>query len=132
MTLLRKLRRQASGSTTVDFAFALPVVVILMLGTLQLGLYLQASGTLRHALGEGIRFAKVDPDALEADVLAEVKDEMPSMDTSKITKLTFERGTSNGADYGKIAISYKLEPIVPLVPIPPITISEEKTAYLPS
>lgn len=132
MKLVRSIFAHDRGSSTVDFAFALPAVIIIMLGTLQLGIYLQAAGTLRHALGEGIRFAKVDPDATQAEVLAEVKDEMPSMDPDQITKLTFERGTTNGADYGKIAISYKLEPIVPLVPIPPITITEEKTAYLPS
>lgn len=129
---LRHLLRNDRGSSTVDFAFALPVVAIIMLGTIQLGIYLQAAGTLRHALGEGIRYAKVDPDATQSQVLEEVKDEMPSMNSDNITKLTFERGTTNGADYGRIAISYKLEPIVPLVPVPAITISEEKTAYLPS
>lgn len=86
--MFRKLLVDRRGSGSVDFAFAMPVVVTLMLGTIQLGVYLQASGTLRHALGEGIRYAKVDPDATETEVLNEVKDEMPAMDPQKITSLT--------------------------------------------
>ena len=132
MMMFRKLLADRRGSGSVDFAFAIPVVVTLMLGTIQLGVYLQASGTLRHALGEGIRYAKVDPTATQTQVLNEVRDEMPAMDPQKIKSLTFERGTANGADYGKIAISYRLEPMIPLVPLPAITINEEKTAYLPS
>lgn len=132
MKTIRRLQRDCDGSSTVDFAFAAPVLLTLMLGTIQLGLYLQASGTLRHALGEGIRYAKVYPDATEASVLAEVRDEMPAMDPSRISRLTFARGTANGASFGQITIAYSLEPLIPLVPVPPITIQETKTAYLPS
>ena len=129
---IRKLMSDRRGASTVDFAFALPVLVTIMLGAIQLGVYIQASGTLRHALGEGIRYAKVDPDATRDEVIAEVKNEMPAMDRESITELTFERGTENGAKFGKIAISYRLTPMIPMVPLPPITIKEEKTAWLPS
>ena len=132
MMKLAKLFRDRRGSGSVDFAFAFPVLVTMMLGTIQLGAYLQASGTLRHALGEGIRYAKVDPDATQAEVLNEVRDEMPGMPLENISELTFVRGTQNGADYGTISISYSLEPMMPLVPLPAITINESKTAYLPS
>ncbi len=132
MTKLLNLLRDRSGSAAVDFAFAFPVLITLMLGTIQLGVYLQASGTLRHALGEGIRYAKVYPDATSTQVLDEVRSEMPAMSTANISKLQFVRGTSNGAEYGQISISYKLEPLIPLMPVPPITISETKKAYLPT
>jgi len=132
MTKFMKLLRDRSGSVAVDFAFAFPVLLTLMLGTIQLGVYLQASGTLRHALGEGIRYAKVYPDATSTEVLDEVRSEMPAMNTSNISRLQFIRGTSNGAEYGRISIAYKLEPLIPLMPVPAITITETKTAYIPS
>ena len=132
MSRLTRILRDKSGSGSVDFAFAFPVIITLMLGTIQLGMYLQASGTLRHALGEGIRYAKVYPDATTDEVLNEVRSEMPAMDPDKIARLRFNRGTVNGAAYGRITIAYTLEPMIPLVPLPAITISETKIAYLPS
>ncbi len=132
MNKIVNLIRDRSGSVAVDFAFAFPVLITLMLGTIQLGVYLQASGTLRHALGEGIRYAKVYPDATSTEVLDEVRSEMPAMNTANISRIQFTRGTYNGADYGQISISYKLEPLIPLMPVPAITISETKTAYLPA
>ncbi len=132
MSTFGKILRDKGGSGSIDFAFAFPVLITLMLGTIQLGMYLQASGTLRHALGEGIRYAKVYPDATTDEVLDEVRSEMPAMNPDNISELGFTRGTSNGASYGQISIAYRLEPIMPLVPLPAITISETKTAYLPS
>ena len=130
--MIRSILRDRTASSTVDFAFALPVLVTMMLGMLQMGQVLHTSGAMRHALGEGIRFAKVDPTATESQVLAEVRDELAAIDPDGISTLTFERGLTNGARYGKIDISYRLEPMIPLVPVPAITLNESKTAYLPS
>lgn len=130
--MLNKLTRDCTASSTVDFAFALPVLTTLMLGMLQMGQILHTSGAMRHALGEGIRLAKVDPAATQTQVLDEVRDELVAIDEDGITALTFQRGTTNGARYGKIDITYRLEPMIPLVPVPAITLNESKTAYLPS
>lgn len=132
MNMLQKIRRDTRASSTVDFAFALPVLITIMLGTMQLGQYLQVSGTLRHALGEGVRYAKVYPDATQSDVIAEIKDEMPAVDHSKIKAVVFVRGTSSGINWGAAGIQYKLEPMIPLVPLPPITITETSISYLPA
>ncbi|WP_164931308.1 TadE family protein [Erythrobacter sp. HKB08] len=129
--MLRALTADREGSSTVDFAYALPVLVAFMLGIVQMGVTLHSSGALRHAAGEGVRLAKVNPDATETEVLDRVRSELTAMDRDKITSLTFERGTSDGADYGRVSINYEVEPIVPFLPIPTITLSESKQAYLP-
>ena len=132
MTFFSRLRRSTHASSTVDFAFALPVLMIIMLGTLQLGVYMHVSGSLRHALGEGIRYAKVYPSATADDVKNEIKSELPAIDPDNITALVFIRGTSGSIDYGAAGIRYRLEPIIPLIPVPAITITETSVAYLPS
>ena len=129
---LASLTRDSNGAAVIDFAFALPVLVALMLGTIQLSNTLHASGAMRHAVGEGIRLAKVDPTASIADIEAAVKNNFPAMDTSKITKLEVSRGTSNGAQTGAITMEYKVEPIVPILPIPDVTLTETKQVYLPA
>lgn len=132
MSMWQKLRRDTRASSTVDFAFALPVLVTIMLGTMQLGQYFQVSGTLRHALGEGVRYAKVYPSATQAEVLAEIRDELPAVDQSKIKALVFVRGTSSGIKWGAAGIQYNLEPMIPLVPVSAITITETSISYLPA
>lgn len=131
MTMFKRLRQDTRASSTVDFAFAFPVLIAIMLGTLQLGQYLQVAGTLRHALGEGIRYAKIYPSATEAEVKAEIRDSMPAVDRDKITALVFIRGTSSGIEYTGAGMRYRLEPMIPLVPVPPITIQETSVAYVP-
>lgn len=129
--MLRRLLRSREGSSTVDFAFAMPVLVTLMLGTVQMGVSMHASGALRHAAGEGVRLAKVDPTATETEVLDRVRSELVTMDPDNITKLTFQRGTTDGADYGRVTVEYKVEALIPLLPVPPITLSETKQVWLP-
>ncbi|HSM53464.1 MAG TPA: TadE family protein [Erythrobacter sp.] len=132
MTFMRRILRSSSASSTVDFAFALPVLITIMLGTLQLGQYFQVSGTLRHALGEGIRYAKVYPTATQAQVTDEIRDSMPAVDQGKISAVVFVRGTSGGIDWAAAAIRYRLEPFIPFIPVPPITIQETSVAYIPA
>ena len=131
MKFMRLINNQ-SASTTVEFAFALPVLLIVMLGTFQLGLYLNYTGALKHAAGEGIRLAKVDSSADSDAIRAKVESEMITLDPANITGFSFTRGTSNGASFGTVAISYRMEAVMPLVPVPDITISQSKTAFLPS
>lgn len=120
------------GATVIEFAFALPVLVTLMVGILQYGMILHTSGGLRNALGEGIRHAKVYPSATQASVLQKTRDALPGIDPNGITALTFERGVSNGAAFGRLSITYQAEAVIPFVPVQAITLTETKTAYLPS
>ncbi len=64
---LRKLASHRDGAVAIEMAFALPVLVTLMIGILQFGLILQASGAMRHGIGEGLRFAKVNAVADPSD-----------------------------------------------------------------
>ena len=130
--MLRRLFADKRGSTVIEFAFALPVLAMLMLGILQYGIVLHASGGLRHALGEGIRYAKVHPEASEAIVLQKTKESLVEIGPTKITSLTFVRGRTNGAQFGRLHIDYEITPLIPFLPIETIALSETRTSYLPS
>ena len=128
---LRALKRDENGSLGFEFAIALPILVTLMLGILQFAMVLHTSGAMRNAMGEGLRLAKVNPDATDAEVTDETKDEFVGVAHSGIKSLKFERGTSaNGASYGKMTMQYEMTPLLPFAPIPPIVINEEKQIYL--
>ena len=130
--MLRRLFHCNRGSSIIDFAFALPVLATLMVGTLEMGQVLHASGALRHALGDGIRLAKVDPAASEADVLGVVREQLAGINPDGIKTLKFTRGTKNGASFGEVEISYEIQPVIPFVPTGALTLNESKSAYLPT
>ena len=128
---LRSIGRNRTGSLGFEFAIAMPILVTLMLGVLQFGMALHASGSMRNAMGEGLRLAKVDPNATAAEVYAETRDEMVGVDQNGITSLVFTRGTAaNGAEFGKLVMKYTMKPLLPFAPIPDIVLEEEKQIYL--
>ena len=131
--MTKSLIRDTRGATAIEMAFALPILVALMIGLLQFGLVLHANGALRHTLGQGIRYAKVYPNATTEQVLAETMGSLAELDPAKITGLSFERGTAvNGGAYARLSISYQLQPIIPFAPLPPIPLSQTRTAYVSS
>lgn len=131
MSPLRALAGDRTASTTVDFAFALPILVVLMVGALQASQILHARGSLRHAVGEGVRLAKVNPDATQAQVLALVRAQLPSLKAERLSNLGFTRGTANGAQTATVTASYTTASDYPVISFP-VTITESKTVYLPS
>ena len=129
--LMAHLTRDRTGSSTIDFAFALPVLAIIMIATLQAGQVLHARGSLRHAVGEGVRLAKVNPTATESDVVTLVRAQLPSLNPTRVTGLGMTRGTANGAETATVTATYTTEANYPIISFP-VTITESKTVYLPN
>jgi Flp pilus assembly protein TadG len=126
----RTLLSDPNGAAAIEFTFALPILLMLMIAILQFGLVLQASGAMRNAVGEGIRHAKVHPTATETEVLNRARAGFAGVDPDGIQTLTFTRGTSNGAEFGRISMTYHLTPLIPFASVPPIQLSATRTAYL--
>jgi Flp pilus assembly pilin Flp len=127
---MRRTIADEGGATAVEFAFAFPVLIMLLVAGLQFGIVLHTSTGLRHALGEGIRYAKINPGLTDEAILTRTKDSLSGIDKGGITSLTYERGTENGADYGVIAVDYEVTPMIPFAPVGTIRLSESKRAYL--
>lgn len=129
--IARRLIIDTRGAAVIEFALALPILIALMIGVLQYGMVLHASGGVRHAVGEGIRYAKVHPDATDTEILDVARTGLAGINAGGIQALNIQRGQSNGADYGRITMRYRIAPVIPFAPIPPIVIEEARTAYLP-
>lgn len=131
--IFRNLLADARGASAVEAAFALPVILVAMIGLLQFALVLQASGTIRHAAGEGVRYAKVHPDASETEVLNKVRASMVGVKDSGIVSLALQRGTAaNGAKFSSVTVTYQLDPVIPFTDIKPFTLNESMSSYIPS
>jgi len=57
MSVLKLLRRDTEGAAAIEFAIALPVLLVMIYGIFQVGLVFQANAGMQHALGEGARYA---------------------------------------------------------------------------
>jgi len=65
MMRLRDLRDE-SGSAAMEFAFAVPVLILMIWGIFQIAMVLQASAGVQQALGEGARYATIYDTATKA------------------------------------------------------------------
>lgn len=72
MTLLRRLLRDDRGANMVEFAVALPVLVLFIWGIFQIGLVYQALAGMQHALGEAARYATIYPTPSDTQIRAKV------------------------------------------------------------
>ncbi|MBX7496533.1 pilus assembly protein [Qipengyuania sp. 6B39] len=128
---MRRLVADSRGSMGLEFALAIPILVALIIGVLQFGLVLNANGSMRHAMGEGLRLAKVDPTASDSAVLTRTRQQLVGVDPNGVTSLTFARGTANNVRTGTMTMTVQLTPVIPFAPIPPIVLTQTKKVYLP-
>lgn len=120
------------GGAIIEFAFALPILITLLIGILQSSLMLYAKSGMRHGVGEAARFAKVYRSAEQAAVLNKVRAAAYGVEASGIKSLTFQRTTTpRGEDVATIAMTYQPNSYIPFVRHLPITLSETRTVYLP-
>lgn len=59
MSRLRRLVRDSSGATIIEFAIILPVLVLFIYGIFLVGQLFQANAGMQHGLGEGARLATI-------------------------------------------------------------------------
>lgn len=57
MSRIARLLGNSRGATVIEFAIALPVLVLFIYGIFMIGLVFQANAGMQHALGQGARFA---------------------------------------------------------------------------
>lgn len=139
----RRLLRNEAGNASLEFAFAAPVLIVLMIGALQMGIVMHATGEMRHAVGEGIRFAKVgrltattgaDRETQEALVKQTVAAHYSGVTTADVKTVAWATGvdTANNAPWVEITLTYQVQPVIPFVNMGLLTMTQQKRAYLPA
>lgn len=91
-TLLKiaRLLRDTRGVAAVEFAFAFPILILLLVGTLDIGRALWTTSTLDHAAREGARYASLRGaesryPASDAEIQAFVRNRAIGIDPSRLT-----------------------------------------------
>jgi Flp pilus assembly protein TadG len=130
MKQLLRLRRDESGATAIEMAFALPAMVIMLWALVQLGLVFRAMSGIQHALGEGARFATLFPqpenDAIKEKISDAVYGIGPGTFEIADPVADIEDGTVNLT----LTVSYTQSTDLLLLPGPDITVSRSKVVWV--
>ena len=138
MMLLKLLRRNQRGAAAVEFAIALPVMLVMIYGIFQVGLIYQANAGMQHALGEAARLATLCTPSgqtctspSDTAIVAKMNEtkfgtnigtfSTPSVTTPAPAQCTFCRDLS---------ITYTVTPNFLFFTAPPITLTRSKRVYL--
>jgi Flp pilus assembly protein TadG len=137
---LRRLTASERGASAVEFALLAPVFISLMLGVVEVGLYMQNYNAVRSLAGDAARFAAVEyqknnvvtEEALEANIkamgLAAPYSLMDSQLTVTVTEVSPAR--VNGAREYDLDIDYALPDIIGGTTIDNFTVSYSRPLFV--
>ena len=137
---LRRLTASERGASAVEFALLAPVFISLMLGVVEVGLYMQNYNAVRSLAGDAARVAAVEyqknnvvtEEALEANIkamgLAAPYSLMDSQLTVTVTEVSPAR--VNGAREYDLDIDYALPDIIGGTTIDNFTVSYSRPLFV--
>jgi Flp pilus assembly protein TadG len=133
MTRLKILRKDQQGAAALEFALAVPVLIMMIWGIFQVGLLYQANAGIQHALGEGARYATLWPtptntqirDRMSAKVFGTRSGTFgtPSVTTPATTVCTSCR---------LLSVTYSMPMHFLFMPGPTVTVTRSKQVYVAS
>jgi Flp pilus assembly protein TadG len=137
MSLLKPLRCDQRGAAAIEFAIAVPILVLFIYGIFQVGLLFQANAGMQHALGEGARLATLcTPNgttcntASDSQIVSRMSDKVFGMNIGSFGTPTVTTPASSTCIRCKdLSVSYTVTPNFLFFNGPPITLTRSKRVY---
>lgn len=127
----RRLVRNERGAAVIEMAFALPALVILIWGIVQLGLMFRAMAGIQHSLGEGARLATIWPQPTDDSIETRMEEVVYGIEPGTFTIHPPAAGLSDaGEPYLDLKVSYTQETNLLLLPGPTISVEREKRVWV--
>lgn len=138
MTVRTLLRRNEEGAAAIEFAIALPVLLVMIYGIFQIGLIFQANAGMQHALGEGARYATLcTPTSTgcnspsDSAVVTRISSKVFGMNIGTFATPTVTTPAAATCTHCKdLSVSYTVTPNYLFFSGPPITLTRTKRVYL--
>lgn len=115
MIARRRLRGSTSesGVTLVEFALVTPIIILILMGTFDLGWAVFANNMLASSAREGAR-AGIISSTTDAQIRQRVKDVSPGLNLQD-SNILIARFTSSDDDFIKVTVNYSYVPVFPLL-----------------
>jgi Flp pilus assembly protein TadG len=116
----------------IETAFALPALIIMMWMLVQLGLVFRAMSGIQHGLGEGARAATLFPKPTDTVIQGKITAAVYGIGPGTFAIATPVSGTSDGATYLDLKVTYTQSTDLLLLPGPTISVSRSKRVWIAS
>lgn len=129
---MRKLLKDDRGSNLVEFAIALPVLVLFIYGIFVVGQLFQAHAGMQHALGEAARLATIWPTPSDDDIKAMMANKKfgTSGGTLGALQVTDGGGGASGPAYKDLSLTYSQPTDFLFFAGPTVNVTRTKRVYL--
>jgi len=128
--LLARLRRDRRGGGAVEFALIAPILFGAIIGIAQLGILFFANAGLSNAVAEGARYATIYPKPTDTQIRARIAAQRFGLKANLLTTPTITPGTSSGAKYVDISMSYAVPLDFVFFDGPTVTLVKTRRAYV--
>ena len=140
MSIGPKLIRDERGVATIEIAFALPVLLIMIWMIIQLGMVYRALAGIQQALGEGARYATlcINPSAIGCSsptpdqVQTKINDSVYGIGPGTFTVPLPTASSGATSKYYDLKVNYSQDTSLLLVPGPTINVSRSKRVWIAS
>jgi hypothetical protein len=127
----RFLSGDERGAAVIEMAFALPALIILIWGIVQLGLMFRAISGIQHSLGEGARLATIWPQPTDEQIQDKMEEVVYGIEPGTFTIHPPDAGLSDaGEAYLDLQVTYSQPTNLLLLPGPTITLSRSKRVWV--
>lgn len=128
MRRLRQLLHDRTGSSAIEFAVSVPVLVSIIWGIFQVGILYQANAGMQHALGEAARYATLFPTPSDSEIQDKITSAKFGLESG--TWGTPEISTDNVAMTKTITVTYSQPMHFLFFEGPTVNLSANKVIYL--
>ena len=140
MTNFRSLFRNHDGAAALEFALAVPALIVMIYGIFQIGVAFQASAGMQHALGEGARLATICKNptgdgvcsvATDAEIKAKINDKVFGTGVGTFSDPTVTTPpTTDCTGCRLLSVTFTMPTSFLLFPGPTINLTRSKRVYV--
>lgn len=128
MSGFRILRRNDQGAAAIEFALAVPILVMFIYGIFRIGLLMEANAGMQHALGEAARYATIFPTPSDTALQDKITSHKFGLDGG--TWSTPSITTDTTAKTKLIRVTYSQPTDFLFFPGPTVSLTRSKLVYL--
>jgi Flp pilus assembly protein TadG len=135
MRRIMNLRRNERGAAVIEFAFTLPIIVLLIYGIFQCSLLFEANAGMQHALGEGARLATLcvkTSSGCDTETDTDIKAKMNAKLFGLNDGTFVVADPVDAADSKTLSITYSRSMDFLFFPGPNVTLTRSKLVYTPT
>jgi Flp pilus assembly protein TadG len=115
MSRLLRMLRDRRGVSAVEFAFAMPVLIMMLIGVFEFGRLFWTWTTLQYAAEQTGRFAMSNPTATPAELTTYLKSKLPGVKSTSVA-INVSPETVDGINYMVIVTRFNFS-FLSLLPI---------------